>query len=885
MHDGSAPPHTDPAALSVALLGADALLAVAPSTPVQLMHACLAAGFDGVYPASWGDELIAAGCLERMSESGPDNVLLCACPLVRGWVEERGDDLDPYLVRTAPPPVVAARYLRAISPEQPLVITFVGGCPGADDPAIDVRLTPPALLRLLARRGIGIATQPTVFESILPPDRRRFYSLPGGLPHPERLEELAVARHIVSVYEEDAAVALADALVSGSNGIVDIAPRMGCLCAGATAGRALLEARDAVLRLEPPRTQNEVVDTSLHVDVSPTPVELPAPEYRSNVAASDVAASEVVESEVVAQQAPEEPHGEMRAEHTADVAADNYGTATSETITAAAGAAAATTPRSASEQQLADDPWGADRLHAWPDAEPPDHGARTRPLTQARHEEPGVPPAVAEIASAIIDAWEIAFDARTEEPAESRGDVCTELHVEAHVEARAGTSADMHAAPESVTTASGIADSLSHGAASRRDTSSHEGATTPGDAGHATPAPSETWDTRPRHRRETPPYVRRISAAPPVMRTPRGSVVPRAFAAQRRVASPPMTSRRTDESVIADSAHDRGRADEHGAPADASGIPAPGAREVEVPLARSIEVVPPPAEGERAVEEERAAEGEPVAEDTPRTAHEADTVETDRTATATAGALIDGPDVEEVASETVIGEPVEISDVPRGSGAARSVVVPLPADRPRPVPPPSAAPPVFFWIVMTIVLAVLAILLVRFLLVDGSFLSSEPAERGVVAGALRTDSARAPAPVGREQSGTEAAAGTSARAADSAAGAVPTLATPPPVPSRPSPDNERARDSGSSAGAAAVDAVPAAPPRSPAGVAHDARHPLSHADSAAPPPSAARAAETLRDTLARLLRAHPVRVEDLAARARRLDSIARTLDSLHGPVP
>ena len=41
---------------SVLILGTDAVLAAGPATPVQLVHACRAAGYDAVIPASWGDE-------------------------------------------------------------------------------------------------------------------------------------------------------------------------------------------------------------------------------------------------------------------------------------------------------------------------------------------------------------------------------------------------------------------------------------------------------------------------------------------------------------------------------------------------------------------------------------------------------------------------------------------------------------------------------------------------------------------------------------------------------------------------------------------------------------------------------------------------------------
>ncbi len=49
------------------ILGADAVLGALPASPVQLAHACLALGFELAAPATWGDELIAEGCLDRLA--------------------------------------------------------------------------------------------------------------------------------------------------------------------------------------------------------------------------------------------------------------------------------------------------------------------------------------------------------------------------------------------------------------------------------------------------------------------------------------------------------------------------------------------------------------------------------------------------------------------------------------------------------------------------------------------------------------------------------------------------------------------------------------------------------------------------------------------------
>ena len=269
---------------SVVILGADALLAAQPATAVQLAHACLRVGYQAVVPASWGDELIAGRCLDRLaarratgttggSGAGPAGpAIFCACPYVAHRLLAAGPDLEPFLASFVAPPVVVARYLRAIYEPTRLRLTYVGRCPGAGDDAIDARLTPEELLAVLAERQIDVTDQPRAFDSVIPPDRRRFLSQPGGLPVEDAVRHVDPTLRIVEVTGSDLAIELAQHLLSRADVLIDVAPRVGCACSGTVIGVTHEGARDRVAALEPPRAASAVVDPRV-----PVSIDLPLP--------------------------------------------------------------------------------------------------------------------------------------------------------------------------------------------------------------------------------------------------------------------------------------------------------------------------------------------------------------------------------------------------------------------------------------------------------------------------------------------------------------------------------------------------------------------------------------------------------------------------------
>jgi hypothetical protein len=283
---------SSPHAVPIVILGTDAVLAALPATAVQLVHACMKAGFASVIPASWGDELIAAATLRRLAEFGDGPAIQCSCPIVAHRLLSVSGDLRPVMLPLVPPPVALARYVHARSRPVRARVTYVGTCPGAIDEAIDIRMTPEALLSMLAERDISLEDQPRVFESFIPADRRRFRSQPGGVPTAEALWSEQGARTLVEVDGEDFAAEVAQHVLAGRNVLIDAATKLGCVCSGAVDTMLAKDARGFLVSLEPPRANAPVVDEQTPIELDQripaaprTPVDVmavpstPAPTY------------------------------------------------------------------------------------------------------------------------------------------------------------------------------------------------------------------------------------------------------------------------------------------------------------------------------------------------------------------------------------------------------------------------------------------------------------------------------------------------------------------------------------------------------------------------------------------------------------------------------
>jgi len=239
------------------ILGNDALLAARPCTPAQLASACVLAGFDIIVPPSTGDEIVAAAFLDRLAGRTDPAVIACACPRVSAIVTERSRPDGVPCVAVAAPPVAAARYVRAEHGDD-VLITFVGNCPGAADPAIDARFTPAGFLASLHRQGIAIDEQPEL-------DRHRIgwarhLSTPGGLPARRFVAKPPVDRVVREVTIESIDTAIGSVRAPVVLDVVDA----GCACS---------TRQEDALALEPARSPVPlfVVPAALDVGADASP--------------------------------------------------------------------------------------------------------------------------------------------------------------------------------------------------------------------------------------------------------------------------------------------------------------------------------------------------------------------------------------------------------------------------------------------------------------------------------------------------------------------------------------------------------------------------------------------------------------------------------------
>ncbi len=250
-------PLADTAQLTAVIIGTDTLLAARPATAIQLARACMRAGYDFVAPVSWGEELLATQVIDQVRRTAVPASVIVNCPFVAEAL--RGETAAlPTCWRSVSPPVATARYLRSAFHPHRLHITYAGRCPGATAPDIDACVLPDVFLGHLLEAGFAPEDQPRYFEEMVPPDRARYSSLPGGVPEPAALRLHGGARLREAAPATVGTVALS--FESPEPVVIDLESACGCICA---------RDRFAAAQMEPPRASAPVVSAEVIVDLAP----------------------------------------------------------------------------------------------------------------------------------------------------------------------------------------------------------------------------------------------------------------------------------------------------------------------------------------------------------------------------------------------------------------------------------------------------------------------------------------------------------------------------------------------------------------------------------------------------------------------------------------
>src|SRR5207244_1954155 len=128
---------------------------------------------------------------------GWGTLIRSTCPVIVETVRAQYPELIPYLAPVATPIAAEARYLKQMyGPETPVV--YAGACITEGGNDVDAAITFAELAGVLKRRGIEVEKQAAYF-SRLPEERRRHWSMAGGLPREVLLEETQASRRFRKV--------------------------------------------------------------------------------------------------------------------------------------------------------------------------------------------------------------------------------------------------------------------------------------------------------------------------------------------------------------------------------------------------------------------------------------------------------------------------------------------------------------------------------------------------------------------------------------------------------------------------------------------------------------------------------------------------------------
>lgn len=254
---------------AVLMLSVEAEVFFHPFAPEQLVNACYAAGFAVVYRGIVGDELVAARYRELWSRGGWGTLIRSTCPVVVDTVRREYPELLPYLAEVKTPAEAEASYIRQ-KHGQNVKIVYTGACLTEGGEAVDASITLEELRGLLDSRGVDVGAAAAFFTRI-PEERRRHVSMAGGLALPVLEGERHASRRFRKLRGLGHLESLARAVaVDGMElGFVDLLPCEGCLDHPLMGPREeLFQRRRIQQAVEPPRSQDVVVEPHLAIDVA-----------------------------------------------------------------------------------------------------------------------------------------------------------------------------------------------------------------------------------------------------------------------------------------------------------------------------------------------------------------------------------------------------------------------------------------------------------------------------------------------------------------------------------------------------------------------------------------------------------------------------------------
>lgn len=258
------------------VLPPEAVVRFHPARFLQIVNACLEAGFRKVHLELLGDELVAGRYLEHWRGSDEDETWIrSTSDLVVRYLRLRHPELMARLVPVVSPAEATARHLRALSDtdDDGTEVVYAGlGPPAANGSSSYVPFTLDGLAELLEERDIDPTGMP---DELADPSmlRRRHLSVPGGLPRQMLEEQRESSSDFHRIRDLRGLTEIARALEGGEEGygFVDALPFESPLTHPALADvepRDLLQRRRLVSELEEPRSDEPVVEPAEGLDLS-----------------------------------------------------------------------------------------------------------------------------------------------------------------------------------------------------------------------------------------------------------------------------------------------------------------------------------------------------------------------------------------------------------------------------------------------------------------------------------------------------------------------------------------------------------------------------------------------------------------------------------------